>query len=405
MNWIKNSKVLVLADQVVFSGTSFLLTILIARHLHVSDFGIYSAYVLVIYLGISAISACTTQIFQVASDRSASYISFVYWLHIILLTLGGLLLIVADYLLHFNISKIVLVFGWGFVMYDFSRKILLGLDKTFATLMLDFFTSVLMVGSFFVFKYLGTKNLNIMLTYFSGVYFLSILYTVYMTRPFFLKMEKLETYLKRHILGGKWLFFTAVSQWWSGNLFVVASGIYLGTAALGALRLGQSLFGVLNVLLQTFENYILPQTALKMQQSQSIGIAYLKEMNQKLAYVFIPVLLLVFIFSSFLITLAGGKDFTEYAFVLKGLSILYIFILLSQPLRFYFRSMQMNSHFFYAYFNSLVFALSTSHWLISAYGLQGAIAGLIGSQILLLTYWSIILQLKNINLWKSSTSY
>jgi O-antigen/teichoic acid export membrane protein len=201
------------------------------------------------------------------------------------------------------------------------------------------------------------------------------------------------------------LFFTAVSQWWSGNLFVVASGIYLGTAALGALRLGQSLFGVLNVLLQTFENYILPQTALKIQQSQSIGISYLKEMNQKLAYVFIPVLLLVFIFSSFLITLAGGKDFTEYAFVLKGLSILYIFILLSQPIRFYFRSMQMNSHFFYAYFISLVFALSTSHWLISAYGLQGAIAGLIGSQILLLTYWSIILQLKNINIWKSSTSY
>jgi hypothetical protein len=207
---------------------------------------------LVIYLGISAISAWTTQIFQVASDRSACYISFVYWLHIILLTLGGLLLIVADYLLHFNISKIVLVFGWGFVMYDFSRKILLGLDKTFATLMLDFFTSVLMVGSFFVFKYLGTKNLNIMLTYFSGVYFLSILYTVYMTRPFFLKMEKLETYLKRHVLGGKWLFFTAVSQWWSGNLFVVASGIYLGTAALGALRLGPITFWCFECALTNF---------------------------------------------------------------------------------------------------------------------------------------------------------
>ena len=230
-------------------------------------------------------------------------------------------------------------------------------------------------------------------------------FILFLLKPFYFDRNASKLFIIQHIKEGKWLFLTAISQWWAGNLFVVASGIYLGAAALGALRLGQSLFGVLNVLLQTFENYVLPQTAKRMQQSQNNGIAYLKEMNLKLAYAFIPVLLLIFIFASPIITLAGGQEYSEYAFVLKGLSILYIFIFLSQPIRFFFRSMQMNSHFFYAYFISLIFAISSSHWLLSTYGLNGVISGLICSQILLIAYWIIILLLKNINIWKSSTLY
>ena len=194
-------------------------------------------------------------------------------------------------------------------------------------------------------------------------------------------------------------------QWWAGNLFVVASGIYLGSAALGALRLGQSLFGVLNVFLQTFENYVLPQSAIRMQQGQDQGIAYIRKTNQKLAFVFIPVLVIIFLFASPILTLAGGSNFTDYGFVLKGLCLLYVFIFLSQPIRFFFRSIQMNNHFFYAYLISLVFAFSTSHWLISTYGLRGVIAGLTASQLILMLYWTLILQLKNIKIWKSYISY
>ena len=163
--------------------------------------------------------------------------------------------------------------------------------------------------------------------------------------------------------------------------------------------------GILNILLQTFGNYVLPQSAIRIQQHQNMGIAYLKEMNIKLAYVFIPILMIIFVIATPIMTLERGHQYTEYAFVLRWLCILYIFIFLSQPIRFFFRSLQMNSHFFYAYFMSLIFALSSSHWMISTYGLKGVIAGLIGSQILLMAYWSFILYLKNINLWKSSTSY
>ena len=51
------------------------------------------------------------------------------------------------------------------------------------------------------------------------------------------------------------------------NLFIVTSGVYLGVAALGAFRLVQSLFGILNLVLQTFENYVLPQASVKYNES------------------------------------------------------------------------------------------------------------------------------------------
>ena len=236
-------------------------------------------------------------------------------------------------------------------------------------------------------------------------YLVSFLFLVVYLKPFSIAIKTLKPYLKLHFKTGKWLFLTAVSQWWAGNLFVVSSGVYLGAEALGALRLSQSLFGVLNVLLQAFENYVLPQTAQKIKENYPAGINYLKSMNRKLTVVFVPVLIGVAVFAQPILVMAGGVDYAAYAFVLRGLSVLYVFILLSQPLRFMFRSLQLNNHFLYAYLLSLAFAITSSHWLLSNYGLQGVITGLVGSQLILMAYWTIILQLKKHKTWKSFTSY
>ncbi len=405
MKWINNTKVFVLADQAIYSSVSFILTILIARSLNIDDFGKYSAYVLFTYLFISAISAWTTQVFQVAGDKTNQYISFIFWTQLFMLFLSIAFLIIGNIFFPFMSGYSAIFFGFGFVMYDFGRKILLTIDKTFACLVLDIVMAILMVLSFLIFKFQGTANINDLMLYFGWVYIISIFMIIYHIKPFTYRRSAYFQYIKIHIAEGKWLFFTAISQWWAGNLFIVASGVYLGAAALGALRLGQSLFGILNVLLQTFENYILPQSALIIKEDQVSGITYIKNMNGKLAFVFIPVLSIISLFSTSIMSVAGGADYIEYSFVLKGLSLLYIFIFISQPIRFILRSLQLNNHFFYAYFISLTFAICTSHFLISNFALIGVIAGLIGSQFILIIYWAFILQYKNITIWKSSTSY
>lgn len=405
MRCLGNYKVVVFADQAVFSGGSFLLTILIARYLGAADFGIYAAYVLLMYLAISAISAWTIQVFQVAANQSISYVSFVFWLQVLILLVFAWPLLYLSHLLNLGFSYAILAYAFGCIMYDFSRKMLLALEKLVFALILDAATAALLLLSFVFFQYFGKKSIDDLLLCFAISYGFSSVLSVFFIKPFSIQLKTCLLYVKLHTREGKWLFLTAFSQWWAGNLFVVASGVYLGSAALGALRLAQSLFGILNVMLQTFENYILPQTALKMKNSFPAGIIYLRRMNLKLGYLFLPILLLIFIFAEPIIRLAGGEAYANYAFVMKGLSVLYLFVFLSQPFRFLFRSLQLNDHFFYAYLLSLIFALLSSHSLLSSFGLQGVIAGLIGTQTILITYWILVLQIKNKQLWKLFTSY
>lgn len=405
MRSFNNHKTMVLADQAIFSGSGFLMTLLIARHLSVSEFGAYSAIILLVYLAINAIGSWTIHVFQVSPEKNISYISFLFILQFLLAAVIAIAFMVICHFLPIDYLPTAMIFGFGFVMYDFSRKILLALDKTMETLFLDIINSILLLLVFLIFKYQGSKNMNVLLIYLFIPYSISLFYTCYIVKPFKYDFEQAKVYLASHLQQGKWLFLTSISQWWAGNLFVMASGLYLGSAALGALRLGQSLFGFLNVLLQVFENYILPKSAIKMQLNQQLGIGYLKEMNQKLAIIFIPILIVIFLWAAPILRIAGGQNYSQYAYVLKGLSLLYLFILLSQPIRFFLRSNQMNDHFFFAYLINLAFAICSSHWLITTFGLHGVIAGLIMSQLILVIYWTIILQLKNINIWKSSTSY
>jgi len=62
---IFSTQYLVLADQALFSGLSFVTTIWIARNIDAVSFGIYSAWVLAIYLFVSAIGAWIIQPFQI----------------------------------------------------------------------------------------------------------------------------------------------------------------------------------------------------------------------------------------------------------------------------------------------------------------------------------------------------
>jgi O-antigen/teichoic acid export membrane protein len=400
---LNSPKFLILADQAVFSGSSFVLTLLVARNIEVAMFGLYSGYVLAVYLVVSAVSAWVIQPFQVLqgkADDMQAYTSFTIALQVILtvlacvFTLAVLVLVVPD------VPLTVVLFGGGFMMHDFGRKLLLALDKARQTLFLDIVVSIGLFVATLAFISIGDDNIYQLLMFCFFTYLLSVALIFYFTKPRAITRLFFMSSLRQHFREGKWLFSTALVQWWSGNMFVVASGVYLGTTALGALRLGQSLFGVLNIVLQTFENYVLPQTALRLRISKEASMHYLGSISKKTALLFVPILILAFLFGTRVMVLAGGVAYADFGFVVQGLAVLYVLVFLNQPIRIIIRSLLFNKHFFYGYVISLVFALSFSHVLLSNFELTGAIIGLTVSQLILLVYWSIVLQQQKINLWK-----
>jgi len=231
-------------------------------------------------------------------------------------------------------------------------------------------------------------------------YILPVLYLLMQSDSMSYPNKRWLVYAKAHFVQGKWLFFTAVLQWWAGNFFVVASGLLLGSAALGALRLVQSVFGVLNILFQTFENYLLPQTAGKMQISLESGIGYLKKSSRQPMLFAAILLTAMFVLSDTIIVLAGGENYRDYGFLVKGMAVLYVFIFVGYPVRIAIRALIMNKVFFEGYLLTFMFALSSSWLLLTRFELIGAIVGLILSQIILLVYWQIKLMKKHILLWK-----
>jgi O-antigen/teichoic acid export membrane protein len=405
---IFSTKYLVLADQALFSGLSFVTTIWIARNVDAISFGIYSAWILAIYLFVSAIGAWIIQPFQIRYNKieqQKEYLALVFWGQFATTFVAVALIFFFNYLFDYQAIGMILCYGAGFIFYDFFRKTLLAMNRIWTALVLNIFTSILTLVGLAYLTWNHIFSIENFLQFSSIIYFSIFIVALIYFKPFPQNITDFNTHFTYHMLQGKWFFMTAISQWWAGNLFVVASGVYLGPKALGALRLAQSLFGILNVILQTFENYVLPQTASRMHISIPEGIHYLKNLSVKAAWLFLPLLMVSFFFARDLLVLAGGKQFAEYYYVVQGLSILYVLIYLSQPLRCLIRSLEFNEAFFKGYLLTLAFALLFSHLILSNFGLYGVLSGLIISQIILIAYWSLILHSKKIQIWKSFISY
>ncbi|GAA0891220.1 hypothetical protein GCM10009122_08990 [Fulvivirga kasyanovii] len=406
---LKSKKTWVLADQAVFSGTSFLTTIMLARTLDAMAFGLFASIVVFIYLAISMISALIIQPFQVTLSvvrHRTGYLSFIFWAQLLtVIALIGLVFIafkISTPLLnnYIQLQVEIICFTTGFIFQDFFRKLLLAQSQVKKAFMYDMLTAMLhicVLGYALVYKSPGLGTLLLLL---SAGYMPTLLAVTISMRPFPCHSQKWKSYLITHIQQGKWLFMSALVQWWSGNLFVVASGIFLGIEALGAFRLVQSLFGVLNVLLQAFENYALPQTSRLLTRSPELAKSYLRRISSRSAVFFGALLVLIFLFSTEIITLAGGMQYARFAYVVKGMAILYLIIFLGYPTRMAIRAMVLNRHFFLGYVISLIIGLVSFQYLLEQYQLMGALAGLMMSQLALLTFWQLILRKNNFLLWK-----
>jgi len=406
---LSSEKSWVLADQAVFSGNSFFATILMARIFAPSDFGVYASIILFIYLLVSVLNAIIIQPLQVTMasiSNKKSYISFNFWTQILLVIFFGFLIYIVLKLnfsifdFYSNLSIGLILFSAGFVMHDFFRKLFLAQAKIKFALSLDVITSVFHFSILFAALLFVHLSLHEIIIYLGLGYIPAFLFGVWVIKPKITINKDWKVFFTKHYHQSKWLLMTALVQWWSSNLFVVASGVVLGIEALGAFRLVQSLFGVLNVLLQTFENYALPQTARLLLNSKDEAKKYLRSISIKSAMFFGGVLLVTFLFSKFIIVLAGGETYADYAYVVKGMALLYLFIFVGYPVRMSIRVLVLNKHFFFGYVFSLVFSLTSFEYLLGNWGLVGAITGLICSQIILISFWQYILIKNKFLLWK-----
>lgn len=399
----------VLADQAVFSGGSFVLSLALAQLLNISDFGIFSAFVLGSYLVMNITNALVIQPFQVlvsSFSNQKDYPGFALLLHSMLVfSVLGLLLLVSNFsfvqeYLPASISGVGLFWLGGFLFHDFFRKAYLAMGKPWLALASDVLAIGAQIGTIGFFFFQPNPGLSKLLFWLGMAYMPSLLVGIYLFPKVDLFSNNWKAYVERHLAQGSWLLLTALLQWGSNNLFTVASGVYIGVEALGAFRLVQSLFGILNMIFQTFENHLLPEASRLFQNSVEESKAFLKTSFKQNGLPLLCVLVLLFLFSKEVMMVAGGQKFQPYHEVIKGMAVLYGIILLGYPVRLAIRMMTLNQIFFTGYLLSFGFSLLSFQFLLGHFQLLGAIAGLLLNQVIMLIFWNHSLIKRQFVLWK-----
>lgn len=400
---LKKPSSLVFTDQLIFSGSNFVLTFVLARKLGIADFGLFSSVLLVTYLLVGICNSVLVQPFQISVAKKFTNKSLGFVLQSLLVLLGvfaSLMFLVkllpfssiGFYKTHF---LSIVTFSSAYIFQDFLRKILLALDRVKLVLLIDCIFLIVFPVIWFQ-EDLDLKQSLFVIGIVNGIASLPGAWFCIKNSKFSFKNKELFNY---HFKEGKWLFSASVLQWFSGNFFTLVAGVYLGINALGALRLVQSFFGIINVILQTVENYYLPKTAKlyfqnKTEEKKELYLNMLKGMM-----VLATVITGFFMFSDSIMVLIGGEKYEQYGFVVKLVSVLYFVILYSYPVRISIRVMEQNKAFFVGYCISFVFSVASFHFLLKYGALYGAVAGLLINQIVMIVYWKILLYKKQISLW------
>lgn len=401
----------VLADQVLVSGSGFVTSLLLARALGVAEFGRFSGIAMVQLFLLSVTMAFTSQVYQVVSplQTKAQARLFTSGLLVQLLWLAVLLLLVAMVLCATmpafsgaagtHTRAVVLLSGLSaalFLLQDFLRRAFITHSQARLACVTDALNNLLQLAGLAIAWYYHALTLVMA----CGIIALSFIPAV-VTGIALLKAGRLTVAAAGfawHIQKTKsgWLLGSALLQWGAGYFFVVAAGWYLGAAALGALRLAQYLFGLLNVLLAAMESYALPRVA-----AQAAGArSYCLQLLKKSLLVMMPLLLLPTVFARQVLVLAGGPQYAQYAFIMYGLSVVYLFITAGYSVRIAIRSQHLHQHYFNAYALSVLVSIPVAPWLLQHWQLYGVLCGLLLTQVICIGYWLIILQRKNAFLWK-----
>ncbi len=404
-----SNKAWILLDQAVFSIVSFATTIILARQLGVQGFGVYSAITLFLFLALSLSGAVIIGPFLVLhakEEDQKGYIDCLAFFQMILcLALGALTIPLISLCpglsgLDHSIRGLTAFLLIGFLLHDGFRRIFLATAGGRQAFIMDLVSGVTQLAALALLSLRSGLTLPWSLFIVAVTYVPSVFYALAVLRPSLPSRDALRRTLGLHVRAGRWLLLTAFLQWWANNSLVAVSGLFLGMAALGALRLAQSIFGVLNALLQVLENYALPKAAVFLQESRPAMLRFLRRVTAQSFMLLLPFVLLVMLFPGRIFALCGGAAFASHASALRGMAALYCIIFAGYPVRIAMRALLLNRDFFIAYCLSFGFSLLFAKYFITHWQLGGAIAALVVNQLLMLGYWQIVLARKKIFLWR-----
>jgi len=185
-----------------------------------------------------------------------------------------------------------------------------------------------------------------------------------------------ERVTKQHWQFSKWLISSALLRWASGSLFTIAAASLLGATAAGAMRAGQNILGVVQVLFLGLGN-VVPATSARILRESGVGgfVLYLKKMGLLCTGLTVLFSLAISIDPDRIMQLVYGGSYPGYGYVLRWYAVTYVVISLGTMIHPGLTVLENTRPIFMAYAITAVISIASATKLVSAFGIVGALAG------------------------------
>jgi O-antigen/teichoic acid export membrane protein len=390
------SKFIILLDQGIVSGASFLLSILLVRLLGIQIFGEFSIILLVTQGTVAINQSLVTSPYQslYAQRDINQYSRKLKGIQILVIGLFGLLLFMFQFTIEiFQIQILTLpillfsIYLIGTVLFDFNRKQLFLHEKYIYCLVKDFL-SVFSQLSLIVFlvsidKFNSLEDILLA----TGSCLLLVEGSVFLftTRP---KLPSILL-LKTHWSFGKWMLGNSILQWFSGNFYITTGVLLMGAQVAGIIRIGQSIIGIWGVFIQVLENYVPPLVAQIYKKNGMNALKlYLMNLTIKGGAMIGFVAILLIIFRNIIWDVIYDVEFIEYSYIMFWFGPILVFNFLGFPFRFAIRTLNKTHILFEAYILSCLLGFSTAHFFINTMGIHGICLGLLLTQVVMQVWYS-----------------
>jgi len=407
---ILDPRLITLLDQMVFSGTNFLMTIILTQLCSPEEFGKYSLVFMLMMFGLGPFRNFTVEAMMAnpfLCDKR-EYLSSTLLLSFGFIVFFGLIL---GGFLHF-FGEDYEIGGHAWIIYFFcvSRyyiELTRGYFFTYKTPLYALLVDVLCSGTVMTSLYqshIGGLTYIDVLQIISTAYILSFVVGMIIAKPSItFKKEAIKTNLKF----GRWLCLTGVFAWFNGNFLLLIAVNYLGTFVAGAVRAISNLLAPIGLLLHTIENYIPVRAAgiLHKEGHRSMG-QYLFQQSKWTSLIFLPIFIVISLSSALIISALFGDSYIPYKDLIPFLVLAQVFGFYGRYLRIALRTINYTRPIFFAYACTAMISILLSGTLIETFGFIGIGFGIMIFQItlLLFMFFSLRSQFRKLDLKPPTTN-
>lgn len=399
--YLKSNVLWTFIDQSIVSGSTLVVSILLVSYIGIEGFGIYSIYWMAVLLISGFHQALVIMPMYTLFPKMESLSEYIGELlrEQLLFSLIAALLVTGIFfgantigyevnLLHGVLLGLIAA---TFTLQDLLRRIMFVKSMAIEVVFVDIVNVGILPLTLIVMWAFYSVNLTSVLALILCLKVLSIVLALRFLSPV-VAWKNCSSVRIQHWESGKFLLASSVLQWFSGNAFVLITGVLLGPASIGVLRIAQSILGVINVFFLFLENRVPIQAAKILHEGgQKAFNKYMVGESKKYLILLLISLFVLVVFHQPITSFLYGDAMQKFQWLIPTYCLLYLLIYVGTMLRFTFRTLDQNKILFYGYVVSAIVGLACVYPMIKWWGLTGAILGLFATQIATITTYTYYL--------------